>query len=79
MAGRRVSLSERHGMAQRSVFGSARDTRRPTWTAMGRNVVTDMRSVDETDCCSVATSPAERIGDMAAMASRPSSFGDLGG
>ena len=74
--GRRASPWERPGTAQRPVFDSAGDRRTPTWMEMDMNVAMDTRSVVVTDCCSVATSPAERIGDTAATGSTTLSFED---
>ena len=71
---RRVSLSERHGTVQRSVFDSVVDRHMPTSMETGKNAATDTMSVDVTDCCSVATSPAERIGDTAVTVLTPSSL-----
>ena len=71
---RRVSLSERHGTVQRSVFDSVVDRHMPTSMETGKNAATDTMSVDVTDCCSVATSPAGRIGDTAVTVLTPSSL-----
>lgn len=72
--GRRASLLERPGTVQRSGFDSVVDRRRPTSMGMGKNGAMDMKSVDVTDCCSAATSPAERTGNTAAMVLTSSSF-----
>lgn len=69
-----VSLWERPGTVQRPVSDSVVDRRRPTSMETGMNGAMDTTWLDETDCCSAATSPAGRIGDMAVTVLMPSSL-----
>ncbi len=70
----RVSLWERPGTVQQPVSGLVVDRRRPTSRETGMNGAMDRRWLDETDCCSAATSPVGRIGDMAVTVLMPSSL-----
>lgn len=72
--GTRVSRLERPGRVRRSVFDSVVDRRMPTSMETGKNAAMDTKLVDGTDCCSAATSPAERIGDTAVTGSTPSNL-----